>query len=192
MPLIIIENSSAVEKPRTTDGLLPVGSEILLPQSPKVTSFEDHEALSAPLSPNRVRKGHSQDMPAEGSIFDVSPDVPGFNMRPAGGGVQPTEITQPSPSNYVGFNNPFFAAPIAFAQCHNTSGMDTTTMVPIYNIPKDSNIGIDQSAVPTVFASGVSPDSIPWSTAEDISYGISSGKDLLMRVRPPWKRRTVL
>ena len=166
MPLIIIENSSAVEKSRTTDGLLPVGSEILLPQSPEVTSFE---ALSAPLSPNRVRKGHSQDMPAEGSIFDVSPDVPGFNMRPAGGGVQPTEITQPSPSNYVGFNNPFFGAPIAFAQCHSTSGMDTTTTVPIYySIPKDSNIGIDQSAVPTVFASGVSPDSIPWSTTEDI------------------------
>ena len=168
MPLIIIENSSAVEKPRTTDGLLPVCSEILLPQSPEVTSFEDQEALSAPLSPNRVRKGHSQDMPAEGSIFDVSPDVPGFNMRPAGGGVQPTAITQPLPSNYVGFNNPFFGAPIAFAQCHNTSGMDTTTTVPIYSIPKDSNIGIDQSAVPTVFASGVSPDSIPWSTAEDI------------------------
>ena len=47
MPLIIIENSSVVEKPRTTDGLLPVGSEILLPQSPDVTSFEDQEALSA-------------------------------------------------------------------------------------------------------------------------------------------------
>ena len=93
MPLIIIENSSAVEKLRTTDGLLPVGSEILLPQSPEVTRFEDQEALSAPMSPNRVRKGHSQDMPAEGRIFDVSPDVPGFNMRPAKGGVQPTEIT---------------------------------------------------------------------------------------------------
>ena len=137
-----------------------------------MTSFEDQEALSAPLSPNRVRKGHSQDMPAEGSIFDVSPDVPGFNMRPAGGGVHPTEITQPSPSNTVGFNNPFFGAPIAFAQCHNTSGMDTTTTVPIYSIPNDSNIGIDQSAVPTVFASGVSPDSIPWSTAEDIIWDI--------------------
>ena len=161
MPLIIIENSSVVEKPRTTNGLLPVGSEILLPQSPGVTSFEDQEVLSAPLSPNRVRKGHSQDMPAEGSIFDVSPDVPGFNMRPAGGGVQPTEITQPPPSNYVGFINPFFGAPIAFAQCHNTPGKDTPTTVPIYNMPKDSNIGIDQSAVPTVFASGVSPDSIP-------------------------------
>ena len=168
MPLIIIENNSGVANPRTTDGLLPVGSDILLPQSPEVISLEDQGALSAPLSPNRVRKGHSQDMPAEGSIFDVSPDVPGFNMRPAGGGVQPTETTQPSPSNYVGFNNPFFGAPIAFAQCQNTSGMDTTTTVPIYNIPKDSSISIDQSAVPTVFASGVSPDSIPWSTAEDI------------------------
>ena len=168
MPLIIIENSLVVEKPRTTDRLLPVGSEILSPESPEVTSFEDQGALSAPLLPNRVRKGHSQDMPAEGSIFDVLPDVPGFNMRPAGGGVQPTETTQPSPSNYVSFNNPFFGAPVAFAQCQNTSGMDTTTTVPIYNMPKDSNIGINQSAVQTVFTSGVSPDSIPWSTAEDI------------------------
>ena len=168
MPLIIIENSSVVEKPKTTDGLLPIGSEILLPRSPEMASFEDQDALSAPLSPNRVRKGHSQDMPAEGSIFDVSPDLPGFNMRPAGGGLQPLEITQPPPSTYVNFNDPFFGAPIAFAQCHKTPGMDTPMTLPIYNIPKDGNIGSDQSAVPTVFASGISPDSIPWSTAEDI------------------------
>ena len=80
MPLIIIENSSVVEKPKTTDGLLPIGSEILLPRSPEMASFEDQDDLSAPLSPNRVRKGHSQDMPAEGSIFDVSPDLPGLNL----------------------------------------------------------------------------------------------------------------
>ena len=60
-----------------------------------MNNSEDQGVLSAPLSPNRVRKGHSQDMPAEGSIFDVSPDVPGFHMRPAGGGEQPLEITQP-------------------------------------------------------------------------------------------------
>ena len=178
MPLIIIENNSGVANPRTTDRLSPVGPDILLLQSPEMTSLEDQGALSAPLSPNRVRKGHSQDMPAEGSIFYVSPDVPGFNMRPTGD--QRTETTQPSPSNYVGFNNPFFGAPIAFAQCPGTSGMDTTTTVPIYNIPRDSSIGIDQSAVPTMFASGVSPNSIPWS-----------GKDLLMWVQPQWKRRTV-
>ena len=45
--------------------------------------------------------------------------------------------------------------------------------MPIYNIPKDSSIGIDQSAVPTVYASGVSPDTIPWSTAEDIIRDIA-------------------
>ena len=133
-----------------------------------MASFEDQDALSAPLSPNRVRKGHSQDMPAEGSIFDVSQDLPGFNMRPAGGGLQPPEITQPPPSTYVNFNDPFFGAPIAFAQRHKTPGMDSPTTLPIYNIPKDGNIGSDQSAVPTVFASGVSPDTLPWSTAEDI------------------------
>ena len=152
----------------SSDGLLPIGSESLLPGSPEVTVFEDQDALSCLLSPNRVREGHSQDMPAEGSIFDVSPDLPGFNMRPAGGGMQQPEIKQPPPSNYVSYNDPFFGAPITFAQCHNTPGTDTPTTVPIYNLPKDSNIGSDQSAVPTVFASGVSPDSIPWSTAEDI------------------------
>ena len=35
MPLIIIENSSVEIKPKTTDGLLPIGSEILLPRSRK-------------------------------------------------------------------------------------------------------------------------------------------------------------
>ena len=40
--------------------------------------------------------------------------------------------------------------------------------VPIYNVPQDGHSGSDQSAVPTVFASGVSPDSLPWSTSEDI------------------------
>ena len=130
MPLIIIEHNSGV----------PVGSDILLPQSLEMNNSEDQGVLSALMSPNWVRKGHSQDMPAEGSIFDVSPDIPGFHMRPAGGGVQPADITQPPPRNYVGFNNPFFEAPIAFAQCQNTSGMDTTTTVPIYNIPNISSI----------------------------------------------------
>ena len=40
--------------------------------------------------------------------------------------------------------------------------------VPIYNVPQDGHSESDQSAVPTVFASGVSPDSLPWSTVEDI------------------------
>ena len=137
-----------------------------------MNNLEDQGVLSAPISPNRVRKGHSQDMPAEGSLFDVSPDIPGFHMRPAGGSVQQADTTQPPPPNYVSFNNPFFGAPIAFAQCQNTSGMDTTTTLPIYSIPKDNSIGIDQSAEPTVYASGVSTDAIPCRPRRT-SYGIS-------------------
>ena len=110
--------------------------------------------MSAPLSPNRVQEGRSQDMPAEGSIFDVSPDLPGFSMRPAGVGLQLPDITQAPPSTYGSFNDPFFGAPIAFAQCHKMPGLDTPMTLP----------GL---------ASGVSPDSIPWSTAEDIIRDIS-------------------
>ena len=126
----------------------------------------DPGVLSAPLSPNRVRKGHSQDMPAEGSLFDVSLDTPGYSMRPAGASVQSAVVSEPPPPNYVGFNNPCFGTPIAFAQCQNTAGMDTTTTLPVCNTSRDCSVGVDQSSVPTIYTSGVTPDSIPWSTAE--------------------------
>ena len=129
--------------------------------SPTMNSSGDPGVLSAPLSPNRVRKGHSQDMPAEGSLFAVSPDIPGYNMRPAGASVQSAVVSEPPPPNYVGFNNPFFGTLIAFAQCQNTAGMDTTTTLPVYSIPRDCSVGVDQSSVPTIYASGVTPDSIP-------------------------------
>ena len=53
MPLIIIENSSVVEKPKTTDGLLPIGSEILLPSSPVTKSGEE-----GPFSRYASRREH--------------------------------------------------------------------------------------------------------------------------------------
>ena len=154
---------------------MPKCSEVLSPRSPVTVGFEDQDVLSDPLSPIRVQEGCSQDMPAEGSIFDVSPDLPGFGMRPAGVGLQLPDITQAPPSTNGSFNDPFFGAPIAFAQCHKMPGLDTPMMLPIYNLPKEANIFPDQSAVPTVLASGVSPDSIPWSTAEDIIRDISRG-----------------
>ena len=170
MPLIIIEKSSLPPTPTKTMSELLIHPDDVLRVSPTMNSSGDPGGLSAPLSPNRVRKGHSQDMPAEGSLFAVSPDTPGYSMRPAGAGVQSAE---PPPPNYVGFNNPFFGTPIAFAQCQNTAGMDTTTTLPVYNIPRDCSVGVDQSSVPTIYASGVTPDSIPWSTAEDIIRDIA-------------------
>ena len=38
---------------------------------------------------------------------------------------------------------------------------------------RDCSVGVDQSSVPTIYASGVTPDSIPWSTAEDIIRDIA-------------------
>ena len=171
MPLIIIDNSSVVEKPRTADGLLPVGSEILLPHSPEVNSFEDQEALSVPLSPNRVRKGHSQDMPAEGSIFlmyrrtyrDSTCDRPGAvnsGRRLHGPRRQTMSVSTTRSSEH---QLRLLSATIPRGRIHRRlcqyiTCRGTATL--------DSNI--NQSAVPTVFASGISPDSMPWSTAEDI------------------------
>ena len=135
--------------------------------------FEDQEDFSAPLSPNHVREGHSQDMPAEGSVFNVSPDLPGYNMRPAGVGLKSSDIIQPPPSVHGGLKDSFFGAPIAFAQCNKIPGSDTPMTLPIYSMPKEANIFPNQSAVPTVLASGVTPDSIPWSSAEDMIRDIS-------------------
>ena len=83
------------------------------------------------------------------------------------------DSAQTPPSTYDSFNDPFFGTPIAFAQCHKMPGLDTPMTLPIYNLPKDANLFPDQSAVPTILASGVSPDSIPWSTAEDMIRDIA-------------------
>ena len=122
MPLITLKNSPVVDETNGTGCPLPNGSEVLLPRSPGTVDFNDRDVLSAPLSPNRVKQGHSQDMPAEGSIFDVSPDLPGYNMRLAGGGLQLSDSAQTRPLTYDSFNDPFFGAPIAFAQCHKIPG----------------------------------------------------------------------
>ena len=173
MPLIFLKNTSAVDMMDLTGCPLPKCSEVLSPWSPATMDFEDQEDFSAPLSPSHVREGHSQDMPVEGSVFDVSPDLPGYNMRPAGVGLKASDITQPPASVHGGFNDPFFGAPITFAQCNKIPGLDTPMTLPIYSMPKEANIFPDQSAVPTVLASGVSTDSIPWSSAEDMIRDIS-------------------
>ena len=50
------------------------------------------EDSSPTFSPNRVRDGHSQDIPDEGSLFNVSPLSPGLVVRPTrGSGAAPSE-----------------------------------------------------------------------------------------------------
>ena len=48
------------------------------PGSPQTIAFEELGDSSVPLSPNCVQAGRSQEMPADGSLFGVSPDTLGF------------------------------------------------------------------------------------------------------------------
>ena len=49
--------------------------------SSQMMAWGDVSDSSVPLSPNRVRAGHSQDVPEDGSLFHVSPVSPGFLTR---------------------------------------------------------------------------------------------------------------
>ena len=52
----------------------------LSPGYPRMVAFEDLGDSSVPLSPNCVQAGRSQEVPEDGSWFNVSPVSPGFLM----------------------------------------------------------------------------------------------------------------
>ena len=58
----------------------PLDSGRMSPDSPPTVAFYDMVDSSVPLSPNCVQVGKSQDVPNEGSLFNVSPVSPGFLM----------------------------------------------------------------------------------------------------------------
>ena len=55
--------------------------------SSQTLAWEDAGDSSVPLSPNRVQEGLSQDVPDEGSLFNVSPISPEFLFRPSAASV---------------------------------------------------------------------------------------------------------
>ena len=82
---------------------LPTMSGQSSPGSPQTIAFEETGHSSVPLSPNCVQARRSQEMPADGSLFGVSPDTPGFVMRLAGNTPQLPGAALPLPLafNYV-------------------------------------------------------------------------------------------
>ena len=113
----------------------PPRSGQLSPESPPTIAFEDLGDSSVPLSPNRVQAGRSQEVPEDGSLFNVSPVSPGFLMRPSGAAGQHPEAGLPLPSALVGFSDPVLGDPIAFAQCALIPGSDTPLTLPVYTMP---------------------------------------------------------
>ena len=75
----------------------PPRSGQLSPDSPRTIAFDDMGDSSVPLSPNHVQAGRSQDVPDDGSLFNVSPVSPGFLMRPSGAAVQQPGAGLPLP-----------------------------------------------------------------------------------------------
>ena len=60
----------------------PPRSGQLSPDSPRTIAFDDMGDSSVPLSPNHIQAGRSQDVPDDGSLFNVSPVSPKFLIVP--------------------------------------------------------------------------------------------------------------
>ena len=72
-PVVREVDLQAVGRVETIQLSLPPMSGQLSPGSPRTVAFEDLGDSSGPLSPNRVKAGRSQEVPEDGSLFNVSP-----------------------------------------------------------------------------------------------------------------------
>ena len=124
--------------------------------SPRTIAFEDLGDSSVPVSPNRFQAARSQEVPEDGSLFNMSPVSPGFLMRPSGAAGQHPEAGLPLPSALDSFSDSVFGDPIAFAQCAQIPGLDTPLELPVYTLPSGLAYMLGQSSVQTVLASGAS------------------------------------
>ena len=92
------------------------------PDSPRTIAFEDTLDSSVPLSPNRVQTGRSQEVPAEGSLFKVSPVSTGFLKHLSGATVQQPKAGLLLPLALDSFCDPVLGDPVDFAQCEMIPG----------------------------------------------------------------------
>ena len=106
--------------------------------------------------------GRSQEMPADESIFGVLPDTPAFVRRTLGAAQQMPGAALPLPLAFDSLIDPFFGAPIAFAQCDMIPESDDPVTLPVYAMPPGALCVAGPSSVSTVLASGVQ-----WSTNRD-------------------------
>ena len=100
-PVVGTVDLPAVGQVETIQLSSPPMSGQLSPGSPRTIAFEDLGDSSVPLSPNRVQVGRSQEVPEDGSLFNVSPVSPGFFMRPSGAAGQHPEAGFLLPSALV-------------------------------------------------------------------------------------------
>ena len=114
------------------------------------------EDSSPPFSPNRVREGHSQDVPDEGSLFNVSPLSPGLIVRlTQEGGAAPSEGFM-LPTMLEDFDDSVLGDPISYARFEQFPGSESPLSLPVYAWPPSSAFLMDSAVVRTVLAPGKS------------------------------------
>ena len=109
------------------------------------------EDSSPSFSPNRVREGHSQNIPGEGSLFNVSPLSPGLVVRPTReGGAAPSEGVL-LPTMLEDFDDLVLGDPITYARIEQLPGSESPLSLPVYVWPPSSALLTD-SVIRTVLA----------------------------------------
>ena len=108
-------------------------------------------AESPSFSPNRVREGHSQNVPSEGSLFNVSPFSPELVARPTrkGGATQLEGVILPM--MVEDFNDSVLGDPISYAIIEQLPGSKSPLSLPVYAWPRNSAFRMD-SVIQTVLA----------------------------------------
>ena len=148
---------------------MPPDSVSMSPDLPQTVAFDDSAASSVPMSPNRLRVDVSQDIPDEGTVFEV--DTSGYLMRPSGASAQTPVANCPFPPAVNPFSDPVLGDPIALAQCAMIPGSDTPIALPVYTSGLSLMPG--QSCVETIRASAESSQVEGWSTGMSLTDDVS-------------------
>ena len=127
------------------------------PSSPSPTLlWGAAEDSSPPFSPNHVQAGHSQDVPDEGSLFNVSPLLSGLFFRPPRGGKSPPAEGVLLPTTLADFHDLILGDPITYARCEQFPGSESPLSLPVYAWPSGSAFPLDPAVLQTVLSSGTS------------------------------------
>ena len=136
------------------------------------------EDSSPPFSPNRVQAGRSQDVPDEGSLFNVSPLSPGLLFQPTRGGQSPPAEGILLPTTLDDFDDSVLGDPITYARCEHFPGSESPLSLPVYAWPYDSACLLDPTVLQTVLTSGTS--SVPATGTSTAAPSLDLGAGRLL------------
>ena len=135
------------------------------------------EDSSPTFSPNWVREGHSQDVPDEGSLFNVSALSPGLVVRPTrGSGAAPSEGVL-LPTMLEDFDDSVLGDPISYARFEQFPGSESPLSLPVYAWPPSSAFLMGSAVIQTVLA--------PGSPTSKSDPPVAAGEDRLLQTGLP-------